>query len=157
VTAKGGKPVEPPASTSASATRGAPSAAPVASGSASATPEATASSAPSSGPFDKASVSLGSVRTTQAQPADVAAALPSGRFNQCYREGLRAKGSPLRGVGMLRLVFESNGHVTESSFAGPPDLASVGQCVAGAAIGSNIKNVTSAGNGAEVDLSFKPD
>jgi serine/threonine-protein kinase len=115
------------------------------------------SAAPGPGPFDKAGVSLGSVRTSQAQPGDVTAALPLGRFNQCYREGLRARGSPLRGAGMLKLTFGSDGHVTDTAFAGPPDLASVGQCVAGAAVGSNIKNVASSGSGAEVDLSFKPD
>jgi hypothetical protein len=54
-------------------------------------------------------------------------------------------------------MFGSDGHVTETSFAGPPDLASVGQCVAGAAVGSNVAGVASGASGAEVDLSFKPD
>ncbi len=123
-------------------------------------PASTPSPAPVAaqpGPFDKASVSFGSVRASQAQAGDVTAAMPSGRFNQCYKDGLRAHGSPVRGAGMLRLVFGSDGHVTEAAFAGPPDLASVGQCVAGAAIGSNVKNVGSGATGAEVDLSFKPD
>jgi hypothetical protein len=102
-------------------------------------------------------VSFGTVKTSHAQPSDVLVALPSGRFNQCYRDGLRANGSPLRGSGTLHVGFGGNGHVTEATFAGPPDLASIGQCVANSAIGSDVRNVESGATGADVDLSFKPD
>ena len=113
-------------------------------------------SAPAS-PFDKASVSLGLVTTSHAQPSDVIAALPSGRFNQCYRDGLRVRGSPLRGAGTLHIGFAGGGHVSEASFAGPPDLASIGQCLANAAIGTDVRNTETGATGADVDLSFKPD
>jgi hypothetical protein len=108
-------------------------------------------------PFANAGVSFGTVKTSHAQPADVLVALPSGRFNRCYRDGLRARGAPLRGSGTLHLGFGGDGHVTEATFAGPPDLASIGQCVANSAIGSDVRNVESGAMGADVDLSFKPD
>jgi hypothetical protein len=132
-----------------------PSATALAAPPASSPPEAVVAPAPT--PFDKAAVLFGEVRASEARPAAVVAAMPSSRFLACYREGLRAKGPALHGAGTLRLVFGSDGHVTETSFAGPPDLASVGQCVAGAAVGSNVAGVASGANGAEVDLSFKPD
>jgi eukaryotic-like serine/threonine-protein kinase len=120
-----------------------------------AAPSAPVPEAPT--PFDKASVSFGSVRTSHAQPADVIAALPSRRFNQCYRDSLRARGSAFKGSGTLLLTFGSDGHVGQASFAGVKELSAVGQCVADAAVGSNIKNVESGASGAEVDLSFKAD
>jgi eukaryotic-like serine/threonine-protein kinase len=108
-------------------------------------------------PFDKASVSFGSVRTSHAQPSDVIAALSSRRFNQCYKDALRSRGSAFKGSGTLVLTFGSDGHVGQASFAGLKELSSLGQCFADAAIGSNIKNVESGASGAEVDLSFKAD
>jgi serine/threonine protein kinase len=159
---KPGKPVDNalPAATSATSARAVPSAAPPPSATVPANPPAPsppeAVVAPAPTPFDKAAVLFGEVRAAEARPAAVVAAMPSGRFLACYREGLRAKGT-LHGAGTLRLVFGSNGHVTETAFAGPPDLASVGQCVAGAAVGSNVAGVASGASGAEVDLSFKPD
>jgi hypothetical protein len=107
--------------------------------------------------FANAGVSFGAVKTSHAQPSDVLVALPSGRFNQCYRDGLYARGSPIRGSGTLHVAFGGNGHVTEATFAGPPDLASIGQCVANSAVGSDVRNVESGATGADVDLSFKPD
>ncbi len=112
---------------------------------------------PPSDPFVQASVSFGAVRTTSAQASEVLGALPSGRFNQCYRDGLRARGSALGGSGTLHVGFGGNGHVTEATFAGPPDLAAIGQCVANSAIGSDVRNVEVGATGADVDLSFKPD
>jgi serine/threonine-protein kinase len=108
-------------------------------------------------PFDKASVSFVTVKTSHAQPADVLVALPAGRFNQCYRDGLRAHGSSLRGSGTLHVGFSGSGHVSEATFAGPADLAAVGQCVANSAIGSDVRNVEAGATGADVDLAFKPD
>ena len=107
--------------------------------------------------FEGATVSFGTVRTSHAQPSDVLGALPSGRFNQCYRDGLRAHGSPLRGFGTLHVGFGSGGHVSEATFVGPSDLAAIGQCVANSAIGSDVRNVESGATGADVDLAFKPD
>jgi serine/threonine-protein kinase len=108
-------------------------------------------------PFDKAIVSFGAVKTSHAQSSDVLMALPSARFNQCYRDGLRAHGSALRGSGTLHVHFGGEGHVSEATFVGPPDLAVIGQCVADSAIGSEVRNVESGAMGADVDLSFEPD
>jgi serine/threonine-protein kinase len=119
--------------------------------------------APPTGSFDRASVALGAVRSKRAQSGDVLAAMPGGRFNQCYRDGLRAHGSisGLRGAGTLRLVFGSDGHVSEASFLGPVGFETIGQCVAGSATGANIRNVERSvdpgGDGAEVDLAFNPE
>jgi serine/threonine-protein kinase len=121
-------------------------------------PVATSTSSPPPvDSFANAGVSFGAVKTSHAQPSDVLVALPSGRFNQCYRDGLHARGSPIRGSGTLHVAFGGNGHVTEATFAGPPDLASIGQCVANSAVGSDVRNVESGATGADVDLSFKPD
>jgi serine/threonine protein kinase len=109
------------------------------------------------GPFDKASVSMGPVRAKHAQNSDVLAAMPSGAINQCYRKELRSRGSPLRGSGTLRLIFGSDGHVSEASFAGPSGFESIGQCVVGSVTGANIRNVEAGADGAEIDLAFKPE
>jgi hypothetical protein len=119
-------------------------------------PVAPAEPAPP-GPFDKASVSMGSVRSKHAQSVDILAALPGGRFNQCYRDGLRVRGSGLRGSGTLHLVFGSDGHVGEAGFVGPSGFESIGQCVVGWVTGINIRNVEAGADGADIDLAFKPE
>jgi hypothetical protein len=87
----------------------------------------------------------------------VLAALPTGRFNQCYREALRSSAAPLRGKGTLHIVFGGDGHVSEASFTGPSGFETIGQCVAGSVTGANVHNVETGATGADVDLSFKPD
>jgi eukaryotic-like serine/threonine-protein kinase len=111
---------------------------------------------PAPGPYDKASVSMGAVRAKHAQSADVLAAMPGRRINQCYRDGLAAR-SGLRGSGTLHLVFGSDGHVGEASFAGPSGFESVGQCIAGSVTGINVRNVEAGADGAEIDLAFRPE
>jgi serine/threonine protein kinase len=109
------------------------------------------------GQFDKASVSMGAVRAKHAQSGDVLAAMPNGAFNQCYRKELRARGSALRGSGTLHVIFGSDGHVSEASFAGPSGFESIGQCVVSSVTGANIRNVEAGADGAEIDLAFRPE
>ena len=118
-------------------------------------PPAPPSSTP--GPFDKASVGMGPVRAKHVQSGEVLAAMPGGAINQCYRKGLASRGSPLRGSGTLHLVFGGDGHVSEASFAGPSGFESIGQCIVSTVTGTNVRNVESGADGAEIDLSFKPE
>jgi hypothetical protein len=114
---------------------------------------------PAPGLYDKASVSMGAVRAKHAKGTDVIAAMPSRRLTQCYRDAL-ATHAGLRGTGTLHLVFGSDGHVGEASFAGPSGFESVGQCIAGSVTGINVRNVEAGGDGAdgaEIDLAFKPE
>jgi eukaryotic-like serine/threonine-protein kinase len=109
------------------------------------------------GPFDKASVAMGPVRAKHVQSGDVLAAMPSSAINQCFRKVLASRGSALRGSGTLHLVFGNDGHVSEASFAGPSGFESVGQCIVSSVTGTNIRNVEAGADGAEIDLTFKPD
>jgi hypothetical protein len=102
-------------------------------------------------------VALGQVHAKHAQSADVLAAMPSGRFNQCYRDVLRAHGSALRGSGTLHLVFGNDGHVGEAGFTGPSGFESIGQCIVGSVTGINVRNVEAGADGADIDLAFKPE
>jgi hypothetical protein len=128
----------------------APTTAPAVSGAASATP------APPD-PFAHARVTLGSVHAEKVAASDVLAALPSARFNRCYKTGLAAKGSNVAGQGSLRLTIDSVGHIGGASFAGTAELASIGQCIAEAAVGADVKHVESGVTGAEIDLHFQPE
>jgi eukaryotic-like serine/threonine-protein kinase len=119
--------------------------------------EPTPAEPPPAGPYEKASVVLGAVRAKHAQSGDVLSAMPGRRINQCYRDGLQAHGGALRGTGTLHLVFGNDGHVGEASFAGPSGFESIGQCIAGSVTGINVRNVESGAEGAEIDLSFKPE
>jgi eukaryotic-like serine/threonine-protein kinase len=120
-------------------------------------PKAEAPPAAAGTPYDKATVSMGAVRSRGAQGADVLAALPSGRMNQCYRDGLKAHGGGLHGSGTLRLIFSGGGHVSEAAFSGPSEFQAVGQCIAGSVTGINVRNVEPGAEGAEIDLGFNPE
>jgi serine/threonine protein kinase len=129
---------------------------------ATAPPVASGASSPSPSPappdaFAHARVTLGSVHAEKVAASDVLAALPAARFNRCYKTGLVAKGSNVGGQGSLRLTIDSVGHIGGASFAGTAELASIGQCIAEAAVGADVKHVESGVTGAEIDLSFQPE
>ncbi len=127
--------------------------------SASATPSASAPSLPPAppGPFDAARVQIGLIKVEHANSADVMNALPMLRFTQCYREGLRTRGTATGGPGVLHLVFDRDGMVTEASFAGSEALAPIGQCVVNSSTGRRVKMTEPGSSSAEIDLSFKPE
>jgi len=117
---------------------------------------AAAPSAPAAAdPFAHARVSVGAVHVEKVATSDIVAALPSSRFERCYRKALAARGSAVGGSGSLHLAIDSVGHVGSASFAGTPDLASIGQCIADAAIGSNVKHVEAGATAADIDLTFQ--
>ena len=111
---------------------------------------------PPQDPFAHAHVSPGSVHADHVAAGDVLAALPVSRFERCYRKALASQGSTVAGQGSLRLSIDGAGHIGSASFAGPAELASVGQCVADATIGGDVKHVEEGVTGAEVDLVFTP-
>ncbi len=112
---------------------------------------------PAQGGFDHATVIVGAVRASHAQAADIVAALPQGRITRCYRDALQGGKTAARFGGTLHLVFSGEGHVGEATFMGPPEYASIGQCVVAAVTGTDVKNVEPGSSGADVDLSFRPD
>jgi hypothetical protein len=113
--------------------------------------------APAGPTFDHAKVGLGAVHADKVASADVLAALPGSRFDRCYVRALTSKGSAFGGTGNLHLVIDSDGHVGTATFAGSGDLTGVGQCVAEAAVGSDIKHVEAGATAADVELSFRPE
>jgi len=118
-------------------------------------PALSASAAPPD-PFEHAKVAVGAVHADKVAASDVIAALPTSRFDRCYRKGLASRGSAVSGTGSLHLAIDSMGHVGSASFAaGSTDLTSIGQCIAEAAIGRDIKHVEAGATGADVDLAFK--
>jgi serine/threonine protein kinase len=120
-------------------------------------PSASAAAPPPPEPFAHARVTLGSVHADKVAAADVLAALPSSRFNRCYKSGLATKGSAVGGQGSLHLSLDSVGHIGSASFAGTAELASIGQCIAEAAIGGDVKHVEAGATGADIDVSFQPE
>jgi serine/threonine protein kinase len=132
--------------------------APAASGSAAASAAASAASAAPpapADPFAHARVTLGGVHADKVAAADVLAALPSSQFNRCYKSALVAKGSSIGGQGSLHVSLDSVGHIGSASFAGTADLASIGQCIADAAIGVDVKHVGAGATGADIDVTFQ--
>jgi serine/threonine-protein kinase len=121
-------------------------------------PPPTGVAAPeTAGAFDHAKVAIGAVRGDKVAAGDVLAALPSSRFTRCYRDGMAAHKSPISGNGSLHLVIDGSGHIGSASFAGLPELASIGDCIANAVVGRDIKHVESGVTGADVDLTFHPE
>jgi len=133
---------------------GAGSASPAAPATGSAPPAAAASAAPD--PFAHAKVTLGGVHGEKLAAADVLAVLSTSRFNRCYRTGL-AHGASVGGQGTLHLTIDSTGHIGGASFAGTAELASIGQCIADAALGGDVKHVEPGVTGADIDISFQPE
>jgi hypothetical protein len=84
----------------------------------------------------------------------VMSALPVGRYTQCYRDGLRTRGSPAGGTASLHLDIDGDGTVSQATFAGTEALAPTGRCIADATIGRRVHTEPGA-SGADVDLSFK--
>jgi hypothetical protein len=111
-----------------------------------------ASAAPD--PFAHAKVSLGGVHGEKVTAADVIAALSPSRFTRCYKTAL-ARGPSVSGQGSLHLSIDSTGHIGGASFAGTAELASIGQCIADAALGGDVKHVEAGVTGADIDLSFQ--
>jgi serine/threonine protein kinase len=136
-----------------------PVVAPNATPSASAAASASAPSVPPPppGPFDAARVQVGLIKVEHASSADVMNALPLSRFTQCYRDGLRTRGAPTGGPGILHLVIDRDGVVTEASFAGAEALAPIGQCIVNSSTGRRVKITEPTSTSAEIDLSFKPE
>ena len=118
-------------------------------------PGPSASTAPVD-PFERAKVAIGAVHADKVAAGDVVAALPSSRFDRCYRKGLASRGSAVSGTGSLHLAIDSTGHVGSASFAASStELTSIGQCIADVAVGKDIKHVEAGATGADVDLAFK--
>ena len=61
------------------------------------------------------------------------------------------------GSGSLHLAIDSVGHVGSASFVGSAELASIGQCIADAAIGADVRHVEAGATGADVDLVLRPE
>jgi serine/threonine protein kinase len=127
------------------------------------TPPAAASvapppaAAPTETPFAHAKVGLGGVRGEKVAASDVLAALPSSRFDRCYKKALVDRGTGLSGSGSLHISIESGGHISSAAFSGGPEFASIGECIANAAIGGDIKHVEGGATGADIDLAFRPE
>ena len=124
-------------------------------------PPAVASAPPAApateDPFAHAKVAIQSVNADKVASGDVVAALPSSRFDRCYRQGLTSHGSSVGGNGRLHLSIDSTGHIGSASFAGSGDLTPIGQCIVDAAIGKDIKHVQDGVTGADVELVFRPE
>jgi serine/threonine-protein kinase len=120
---------------------------------------AVASSAPAgpADPFAHARVVVGSVHVERVASTDIVSALPISRFNGCYRKALAARGSAMGGSGTIHVTIDSSGHVGGTSFAGPPELAAVGQCIADAAVGFNVKHLEGGPTAGDVDIAFQPE
>jgi tRNA A-37 threonylcarbamoyl transferase component Bud32 len=107
-------------------------------------------------PFENVRVLVGAIKVDHAAGTDVLNALPVARFTQCYRDGLRARGSPVSGAGKLHLTLASDGHVSEASFSTTTEaLGPIGQCIATSSTGHIVHNVEVGVSGADVDLSFR--
>ncbi len=112
---------------------------------------------PPADPFEHAKVALGAVHGEKVGASDVLAALPAARFDRCYQKGLAARGSSMGGSGSLHLAIDSVGHVGSASFVGSAELASIGQCIADAAIGADVRHVEAGATGADVNLVLRPE
>jgi hypothetical protein len=104
--------------------------------------------------YEPAHVEIGVVAATGASGADVFTALPRARFNECYREALRASGKATRGSATLRLVIDADGQISEATAEVPERLRDIADCIVNAAKGHKVANVHGAGN-AEIPLTFK--
>ena len=80
--------------------------------------------------------------------------MPTARFDRCYKTAL-AGHAAAGGHGSLHLAIDAAGHIGSASFAGGPDLAAAGQCIADAAIGRDVKHVEAGATGADIDLAFQ--
>jgi serine/threonine protein kinase len=103
--------------------------------------------------FERAHVAMGVVAANRANGADVRDALPTERFNGCYRDVLRATGRSTRGWGTLHVDI-ADGTIAKASFEGMESLREIGDCIVHAAVGSRVQNVPGAAD-AEIPLSFK--
>jgi eukaryotic-like serine/threonine-protein kinase len=115
--------------------------------------------APPPPPFDP---TRGSVRWSVsgagggATAGNVAHALAhaAGTWNSCYQAGLRARGAPVEGNGVLQLSCDDSGLVVDAKLSGI-DLPGLGACVRAAAVGSRIPNADTGTAWATVALSFQ--
>ena len=150
------------ASASASASGATSAAAPATTGVAVAPPTVidSGSSAPAAssnapqGPPSPLHVVVGAVSAEHLNVATLTGALPVSRFERCYRDGV-APGAKAP-IGGAKLHISMNATSIEASFAGPPELASIGGCVVNAANRMAI-DVPPGGATADIDLGFKSD
>ena len=113
---------------------------------------------PPPGPFDAARVSIGPVKADHVSGADMTSGLPGAKYNECYREGLRARGAPLGGAGSLHLEIDSDGVISKAQYVGTDAaLSGIAQCIVDASTGRKIHLNESAASSAEVELTFKPE
>ncbi len=109
---------------------------------------------PAPGPFDAAHVVVGAVTADRAASTDVLKILPVGSYSDCYRNGLRERGSPTNGSASLHLDLDADGKITKATFAGIEALAHTGDCIVNATVGRKVPGAPEPSS-ADVALSFQ--
>jgi len=88
---------------------------------------------------------------------DVRAALPSWKFTECYRDGLKQTKTPLAGHIKLTLTIGPTGAVSKVLGGGAASLFSAtSTCMVQAVSDITVSNVASTGGSADVDLDCTP-
>jgi len=110
--------------------------------------------------FNPASASANAsvLRATGVSARDVRAALPSGKFTQCYRDALQRTGKRLDGHVTLSLNIDPTGTVDRVSILGPQSvLTNAGRCFEDAVNRLPIRNSAAEGATADIDLACVPE
>lgn len=101
-------------------------------------------------PLGPLHVTLGNVTADKVSTAVIAAAVPFNRIERCYRDGAMNKS----GTAKLHVVLTPSS--TESTFAAPPELGTIAECVVRAANKINVELPNGPAT-ADIDLVFKSD
>jgi len=107
--------------------------------------------------LDAAKVSFGSASATNGlSGSNVKASLNLAGITRCYKDALKAKGSPVGGTATLSMAIDDTGHVTSASLGGAGFLPAMKGCVEGIARSAKVKGVDTGDATATVSLTFSP-
>ncbi len=107
--------------------------------------------------LDAAKVSFGAASATNGlSGSNVKASLNLAGITRCYKDALKAKGSPVGGTATLSLAIDDSGHVTSASLGGAGFLPAMKGCVEGIAKSAKVKGVDTGDATATVSLTFSP-
>ncbi len=107
--------------------------------------------------LDAAKVSFGAASATNGlNGSSVKSSLNLAGITRCYKDALKAKGSPVGGTATLSLSIDDTGHVTSASLNGAGFLPAMKGCVEGIARSAKIKGVDTGDATASIGIVFSP-
>jgi outer membrane biosynthesis protein TonB len=112
-------------------------------------------SRPTTVDLERATVSVSAVATSSGIPgSNIRAAINRLPLVRCYREALRARGSPAPGTATLELKLDASGYVSSARLQDAQFLPALRGCVEQAARGLRVRDVDTGEASAAVTLSF---